>query len=175
MPSVRAERSPTLVILAALHTDLLGVALRPLRVTRACTVQAKSGFYADPVATLDFASLYPSIMQAHNLCYTTLVREQDIPSLEPDEYVVDMLLVRHIILLCPSSAANCNLRKRGRRTYFLVIRVCFRFVRAPCSYERSPTGNMFVKASVRRGILPTILDELLAARTRAKADMKARR
>ncbi len=51
-------------------------------------MQAKSGFYSDPVATLDFASLYPSIMQAHNLCYTTLVREQDMPSLEPDECVV---------------------------------------------------------------------------------------
>jgi DNA polymerase delta subunit 1 len=29
------------------------------------------GFYQEPVATLDFASLYPSIMRAHNLCYTT--------------------------------------------------------------------------------------------------------
>ena len=29
------------------------------------------GYYQTPVATLDFASLYPSIMRAHNLCYTT--------------------------------------------------------------------------------------------------------
>ena len=27
----------------------------------------------EPIATLDFASLYPSIMMAHNLCYTTYV------------------------------------------------------------------------------------------------------
>ena len=26
-----------------------------------------------PIATLDLASLYPSIMMAHNLCYSTLV------------------------------------------------------------------------------------------------------
>ena len=31
------------------------------------------GYYTHPIATLDFASLYPSIMMAHNLCYTTLV------------------------------------------------------------------------------------------------------
>lgn len=37
----------------------------------AIVIDAKSGFYTDPVATLDFASLYPSIMLAHNLCYST--------------------------------------------------------------------------------------------------------
>jgi DNA polymerase delta subunit 1 len=31
------------------------------------------GFYEVPIPTLDFSSLYPSIMQAHNLCYTTLL------------------------------------------------------------------------------------------------------
>lgn len=33
-----------------------------------------TGFYVDaPIATLDFQSLYPSIMIEHNLCYTTLI------------------------------------------------------------------------------------------------------
>lgn len=31
-------------------------------------------YYKVPIATLDFASLYPSIMMAHNLCYTTLIK-----------------------------------------------------------------------------------------------------
>jgi DNA polymerase elongation subunit (family B) len=39
----------------------------------ATVLEAKQGFYEKPIATLDFASLYPSIMMAHNLCYTTLV------------------------------------------------------------------------------------------------------
>lgn len=39
----------------------------------ATVLEPKAGYYATPVATLDFASLYPSIMQAHNLCYTTLL------------------------------------------------------------------------------------------------------
>ena len=40
------------------------------------------GFHQDPIVTLDFSSLYPSIMMAHNICYTTLLRpgqEKDIP------------------------------------------------------------------------------------------------
>lgn len=39
----------------------------------ATVLEPKIGYYDKPVATLDFASLYPSIMMAHNLCYTTLV------------------------------------------------------------------------------------------------------
>ena len=39
----------------------------------ATVLEPRAGYYDKPVATLDFASLYPSIMMAHNLCYTTLV------------------------------------------------------------------------------------------------------
>ncbi len=39
----------------------------------AVVIEPTRGYYKEPVATLDFASLYPSIMMAHNLCYSTLV------------------------------------------------------------------------------------------------------
>ena len=83
------------------------------------------GFYREPIATLDFASLYPSIMMAHNLCYSTLLRRADVAKMSEDEYA------------------------------------------------KSPTGDCFVKADTHKGILPQILEELLAARKKAKADMKA--
>ena len=35
------------------------------------------GYYKEPITTLDFASLYPSIMRAHNLCYTTLLSNKN--------------------------------------------------------------------------------------------------
>ena len=41
----------------------------------ATVIEPTRGYYDVPVATLDFASLYPSIMQAHNLCYTTLLNK----------------------------------------------------------------------------------------------------
>ena len=44
----------------------------------ATVIEPVRDFYKEPVATLDFASLYPSIMQAHNLCYTTLVNSTAI-------------------------------------------------------------------------------------------------
>ena len=81
-------------------------------------------YYQVPIATLDFASLYPSIMQAWNLCYSTLVNPRDVKNLSPDQY------------------------------------------------KRSENGNVFVHSHVKKGILPTILEELLSARKRAKKDMK---
>jgi len=40
----------------------------------AVVIEPDKGFYKEPIATLDFASLYPSIMMAHNLCYSTLIK-----------------------------------------------------------------------------------------------------
>jgi DNA polymerase delta subunit 1 len=43
----------------------------------ATVIEPKKGYYNQPIVTLDFSSLYPSIMMAHNLCYTTLVQNRD--------------------------------------------------------------------------------------------------
>ncbi len=37
---------------------------------------------------------------------------------------------------------------------------------SPEDYLRSPSGDCFVKAHVKKGILPEVLEELLAARKR---------
>ncbi len=44
---------------------------------KGATVLEPSPGYYEYVATLDFASLYPSIIMAHKLCYTTLVLNKD--------------------------------------------------------------------------------------------------
>ena len=47
----------------------------------ATVIEPEKGYYDVPIATLDFSSLYPSIMMAHNLCYTTLVDRSTIERL----------------------------------------------------------------------------------------------
>ncbi|KMZ73586.1 DNA-directed DNA polymerase [Zostera marina] len=92
----------------------------------ATVLEAKAGFYEKPIATLDFASLYPSIMMAYNLCYCTLVTPEDVRKMN-----------------LPSESVN-----------------------------KTPSGETFVKPDLQKGILPEILEELLTARKRAKADLK---
>ena len=90
----------------------------------ATVIEPVRGFYDEPIATLDFASLYPSIMMAHNLCYSTLVDRAEAKTLPPG------------------------------------------------AAEQTPGEDIhFVTAKVAKGVLPLILEELLAARKRAKADM----
>uniref|UniRef100_A0A673JJH1 DNA polymerase delta catalytic subunit n=1 Tax=Sinocyclocheilus rhinocerous TaxID=307959 RepID=A0A673JJH1_9TELE len=94
--------------------------------TGATVIEPEKGYYSVPIATLDFSSLYPSIMMAHNLCYTTLLQKSQMEKLglSPEDFI------------------------------------------------KTPTGDLFVKSSVRKGLLPEILENLLSARKRAKAELK---
>jgi DNA polymerase delta subunit 1 len=52
----------------------------------ATVLEAHTGYYTRPVCGLDFASLYPSIMIAHNMCYATVVLEERYNNLPGFEY-----------------------------------------------------------------------------------------
>lgn len=57
----------------------------------ATVIEPTRGYYDVPIATLDFASLYPSIIQAHNLCYTTLLNKTAVEKLglkKDEDYIV---------------------------------------------------------------------------------------
>ncbi|EGG13498.1 DNA polymerase delta catalytic subunit [Cavenderia fasciculata] len=54
----------------------------------AYVIDPQVGFYDEPIATLDFTSLYPSIMMAHNLCYTTLLTAADKEKVDPNDYTL---------------------------------------------------------------------------------------
>lgn len=57
----------------------------------ATVLDAQTGAYYTPITALDFASLYPSIMRAHNLCYSTWVDPKtpqflDLPGVTYERY-----------------------------------------------------------------------------------------
>ena len=89
-----------------------------------CFLKSRVGYYTEPISVCDFASLYPSIMRAHNMCYCTRIPRNVAVNLPPEDVTV------------------------------------------------APTGERFVKAHVRPGLLPEILTFLTDARKKAKADMK---
>ena len=58
----------------------------------ATVLEAQKGAYYTPITALDFEALYPSIMMAHNLCYSTYVRNEkdygNIPGVEYETFKV---------------------------------------------------------------------------------------
>ena len=52
----------------------------------AYVLEPKKDFYEVPIVTLDFASLYPSIMMAHNLCYSTLLKPGEEKKMNENDY-----------------------------------------------------------------------------------------
>ena len=98
-----------------------------------------------PIATLDFSSLYPSIMMAHNLCYTTLLDMQTIERLG---------LVKDV-----------DYTQTPNNGWALVLLQ----IQSSVAYSML---DLFVKSVRRKGLLPTVLEDLISARKRAKADLK---
>jgi len=53
-----------------------------------CICVCVKGLHTTPVVVLDFASLYPSIIIAHNLCFSTLLVREDKDTLPRWVFVV---------------------------------------------------------------------------------------
>jgi DNA polymerase delta subunit 1 len=49
-------------------------------------LEPKTGLHRNPVATLDYNSLYPTILITYNICYTTMIRLEDLHLLSPEDY-----------------------------------------------------------------------------------------
>ena len=58
----------------------------------ATVLEAQKGAYYTPITALDFEALYPSIMMAHNLCYSTLVMDEkrygNIPGIDYETFSI---------------------------------------------------------------------------------------
>ncbi|XP_036405177.1 DNA polymerase zeta catalytic subunit [Megalops cyprinoides] len=108
-------------------------------------MEPESRFYSNSVVVLDFQSLYPSIVIAYNYCFSTCLGH--VESLgTPDEFKFG----------CTSLRVPPDLLYQLRNDITV-----------------SPNGIAFVKSSVRKGVLPSMLEEILKTRIMVKQSMKA--
>lgn len=118
--------------------------------TGATVLDPITGAYFEPITVCDFASLYPSIVQAHNLCYTTIVLEQRYNNLPGFEYAThtweDVEEVEDL------EADYSQLDKRRKK--------------APT--KKIPKIQSFTYVKNTPGILPEILKELTFSRKKYK-------
>lgn len=124
-----------------------------------------SAFYSSPLVVLDFQSLYPSIMIAYNYCYSTcLGRITDfwgtykfgVTDLRQPAGLLDTVQ-DHINGTC----AVPILQALGSDACTL--------------WTVAPNGIMYVKETVRKGLLGRMLTELLDTRVMVKQAMKSAR
>lgn len=117
----------------------------------ALVMEPYSSVYHDPVVVLDFQSLYPSLMIAYNLCYSTYLgrfeRGQNAV-LQDNMGVVSMV---------DNLEASNFIASHGDQVFV------------------SPNGCMFCPHRHRRGVLSIMLEELLNTRVMVKKELKVAR
>ena len=121
------------------------VASQPALEALPLIMEPEGKFYTDPVVVLDFTSLYPSMVIAYNLCYSTCLGK--VPS--PGREAQGLGPLRD---WRPPAGA---LREHARDAII------------------SPSGTAFAPPSKLRGVLPRMLQELLATRAMVKRAMKS--
>ncbi|XP_063773215.1 DNA polymerase zeta catalytic subunit isoform X2 [Pseudophryne corroboree] len=107
-------------------------------------MEPESKFYSNSILVLDFQSLYPSIVIAYNYCYSTCLGNiENLGKCEEFQFG------------CTSLCVPPDLLYQLRHDITV-----------------SPNGVGFVKASVRKGVLPLMLEEILKTRIMVKQSMK---
>jgi len=128
----------------------------------ATVLPPQPGFYKDNfVVVLDFMSLYPSIMQAHNLCYTTLVSD-------PAE-LSRLSRLPHAVTVSIATTTDRELEALEASGKLVLVQY-------PITHIDGRTGETFVRVYTfcqsLRGVLARILTHVLAARKAAKRAKK---
>eukprot|EP00834_Sanchytrium_tribonematis_P004232 NODE_197_length_13258_cov_0.852344.p1 type:complete len:1346 gc:universal NODE_197_length_13258_cov_0.852344:8989-13026(+) len=105
-------------------------------------MEPSSHFYENPVSVVDFQSLYPSIMIAHNYCFSTLICKLD------SQDVSDQL--------------GCFPKVFDKQ----LLRVFYKYL------TLGPNGAVYVNSKVKQGILTKLVSDLLDTRVMIKQSMK---
>jgi len=129
---------------------------------QALTLEPESGHYSDPVVVCDFTALYPSLVIAYNLCYSTCYGRLEYRSTRQEMRVRGQTTGK-VGPFRYSELRSATVLKHHLRS--LESNMCDR------AYV-TPTGTMYVSESVLKGVLPQVLDEMLSTRAMLKRASK---
>lgn len=122
-------------------------------------IKPRVGYYEDPMATLDWAGLYPSIDETHNLCPGTLVQRDYDLTLDPH------------IQGCADPATELTLEERQQRAEAAVWRAPDMVSEKPYREEATDESPVFLKHGVKVGITTKRLRSLRLLRKDTKRRM----
>ena len=168
-------KSKNVVLLSASRDQLINQT--PPRFTPMVMEPPKNIFY-NPVIVLDFQSLYPSIMIAYNLCYSTclgrLLKEEEN---EKDSSLKKMgvtfynkNLYEMLLKDFQSSKFYHKENYTSKDNFEEESKDFMNFVKDSCFL--SPARVLFLKKHIKEGLIPIILKELLLTRIMIKKSMK---
>ena len=170
-------KSKNVALLSATRDQLINQS--PPKFTPMVMEPPKNIFY-NPVIVLDFQSLYPSIMIAYNLCYSTCLGRL----LKEDEIEKDAPLKKMGVYLYNKNLYEILLKDFKESKYYHPDKYFSKndknnlqesedflnFVKSTCFL--SPCRVLFVKKHIKEGLIPIILKELLLTRIMIKKSMK---
>ena len=122
---------------------------------QALTLEPRSGFYNDPVVVCDFTALYPSLVIAYNLCYSTVAGKLEYHS------------TRREMRLRGRTTKRIGPFQYSERRTAAVLRKHMKSLRRDKEKKKdkayaAPTGTVFVSENVVKGVLPQVLDEMVS-------------
>jgi DNA polymerase elongation subunit (family B) len=168
---------------------------RDVTFTGASVLPPLNGLYSNPIAVLDFASLYPTIMIAHNLCYSTFlfkdsegnfisdnISDVNYELIEWEDEIEDDTLIKSK-KTC-ENIMGTGLRKGeicGKQAYFEENCIFYCRVHDPEKKERSPQEKCkmipvdysYKIVQSQKGVIPSLLEELYTNRKKVKKLMNA--
>ena len=174
-------KSKNVVLLSATRDQLIYQS--PPKFTPMVMEPPKNIFY-NPVIVLDFQSLYPSIMIAYNLCYSTclgkLLKEEELNKNNNDFFKNGEHLKKMGVSLYNKNLYEVLLKDFQKSNFYhkeeYIINESkesedfFNFVKDSCFL--SPCRILFLKKHIKEGLIPIILKELLLTRIMIKKSMK---
>lgn len=120
-------------------------------------MEPRTQLYTDPIIVLDFQSLYPSMILAYNLCFSTIMGKLKTGVSGPIDTTERLGVVQYpetVSALNATISSSTDAADPSTRPYI------------------SPNGSVFCNESVRAGILPAMVKEMLSTRVMVKKAMK---